>query len=305
MAVIGLVTYGRCVLTDVCTAVIEAEGGTRRLASVYGSPNNVALFLGRCIPFVIAFLLTPAQHVGAQYIAPDQSNLWERYRRPIYAGILLIMLVTVLLTQSVGALTLGMPVGIAVVLLLRYGQRALWPLAGFAALGTALVGVLSQISDRFASLFTADRGTTFIRLRLWESTLDILRDHPITGLGLDQFLYVYRDSYIRPDAVYDRDLSHPHNILLDFWIRLGIGGALLLLIGQIVFWRTCLRALAVWRTRDASAQALLIGAMGAMAALIAHGMIDNSVYVVDLVYIFMLLWAIPSVLDSLPSGDQS
>ena len=38
-------------------AIITAEGGSRRLASVYGSPNNVALILGRCIPFALAFHL--------------------------------------------------------------------------------------------------------------------------------------------------------------------------------------------------------------------------------------------------------
>jgi hypothetical protein len=74
---------------------------------------------------------------------------------------------------------------------------------------------------------------------------------------------------------------------------------LLLIVGQIVFWRACLSLLAAWQNRDAMARALIIGAMGAMAALLAHGLIDNSVYVLDLVYIFMLLWAIPSVLETI------
>jgi O-antigen ligase len=294
MAIIGLFTYGRCVLTDVCTMVIEAEGGARRLASVYGSPNNVALFLGRCVPFVVAFLLMPVGVLDQN----EKSALWARYQKIYYVFTLLIMLITILLTQSVGALILGLPVGIGIVLIASYGRRAVWPLVGVAGVGTAVVAILTQVSDRFASLFTADRGTNFIRLRLWESTIDILRDHPLTGLGLDQFLYVYRDSYIRPDAVYDRDLSHPHNVLLDFWVRLGIGGVLLLIVGQFLFWRACLHLLAIWQQRDAMTHGLIIGAMGAMAALLAHGLIDNSVYVLDLVYVFMLLWAIPSVLET-------
>ena len=303
MAIIGLVTYGRCVLTDICTMVIEAEGGARRLASVYGSPNNVALFLGRCVPFVIAFLLMPA-NVGAAYMPPDQSyksQIWQRYQKAFYAFALMTMLLTILLTQSVGALILGLPVGIGVVFIASYGGRAVWPLVGIAGVGAAVITILSQVSDRFASLFTADRGTNFIRLRLWESTFDILRDHPLTGLGLDQFLYVYRDTYIRPDAVYDPDLSHPHNVVLDFWVRLGMVGAVLLFVGQFLFWRTCLRLLALWQKRDAVAHALIIGAMGAMAALLAHGFIDNSVYVLDLVFVFMLLWAIPAVLETMQS----
>src|SRR5690606_38188875 len=42
VATIGLFQYARG------EAIIEAEGGARRLASVYGSPNNVSLFIGRC-----------------------------------------------------------------------------------------------------------------------------------------------------------------------------------------------------------------------------------------------------------------
>ncbi len=51
VAVIGLYQFANG------QAVVTAEGGARRLASVYGSPNNVGLFLGRCIPFLLAFLL--------------------------------------------------------------------------------------------------------------------------------------------------------------------------------------------------------------------------------------------------------
>ena len=43
-------------------SVITAEGGSLRLASVYGSPNNVGLLLGRIIPFVLAYWLLIKQH---------------------------------------------------------------------------------------------------------------------------------------------------------------------------------------------------------------------------------------------------
>jgi hypothetical protein len=54
-----------------------------------------------------------------------------------------------------------------------------------------------------------------------------------------------------------------------------------------VFW--C-KAIHLWRRYENNEhRALLIGTMGAMAALLAHGLIDNSVFVQDLVYIFALL----------------
>ena len=43
-------------------------------------------------------------------------------------------------------------------------------------------------------------------------------------------------------------------------------------------------------------RAIIIGAMGSMAATLAHGLVDNSVFVLDLAYIFSLLVALPSLL---------
>ncbi len=77
-------------------AVITAEEGVRRLASVYGSPNNLSLFLGRCIPFVLAFALCRV----------------DRLRRLAAVAALLIMGLALLLTQSAGALFLGLPLSV-------------------------------------------------------------------------------------------------------------------------------------------------------------------------------------------------
>ena len=255
-------------------AIITAEAGVRRLASVYGSPNNVGLFLGRCIPFALAYMLTFA----------------DKYRQIAAALALGVMLLAVALTQSVGALLFSVPVGIAVVLLLSWRWKAVPVLAGLAVIGLVTVVGLSQVSTRFSNLLDLSDGTNFIRLRIWESSLDIILDYPITGLGLDQFLYAFSGHYIRPDAIFDPDLSHPHNIVFDFWIRLGFAGAVLLVMMQVIYWRKMWKAYnesndKVWRV-------LVVGAMGSMAALVVHGLIDNSVFVDDLVYVFMLLLAI-------------
>lgn len=265
VSVIGLFQY---FLGDM---VIVAEAGATRLQSVYGSPNNIALLFGRTMPFALALLLTP---------------LSARLR--VWAGIsLLVMLPTLALTQSVGAILLGIPAGLAVVCLVRYGRRALLPLLGASLAGAAGFGVLTQISARFAGLIDIGSGTTFVRLRLWESALAMIRDHPLTGIGLDQFLYLYGGEYLRPDAVHDSDLSHPHNFALDFWTRLSLLGLLAFLAIQAVFWRLALRALRAARGQDAQIVAMTLGLMGSMAGLLAHGLIDNSYFVIDLAFIFM------------------
>ena len=269
-------------------AVIVAEGGTRRLVSVYGSPNNVALLLDRTLPLALAFCLLAGS---------------PRWRWLSLAG-LVLMALALILTQSVGGLLLGMPAAALLILIGLYGKRALRPLIGLAAIAAVGFGLLTQISPRFANILDFSRGTNFLRLRLWESAIEMIRDHPLRGLGLDQFLYRYSGEYARPDAVWDLDLSHPHNLLLDFWLRLSIAGPVILLLLQVGFWRAAARAMRRAQERDRMAFALTLGLMGGMAGTLAHGIIDNSYFVVDLAFIFVFqLAAISRLCDITLAAD--
>lgn len=259
-------------------AIITAEGGARRLASVYGSPNNVALWLGRCIPFALAFMLAPV----------------DGRRRAAAGGLLVLMTITLLLTQSAGGLFIGVPAAIIAVIVLTWGRRSVLPLIGLGAIGAAGLAIALQ-SDRFARLLTLTEGTNFFRLRVWQSALNVIRDHPLTGLGMDQFLYAFRGRYLLPDAWQEPDLSHPHNVILDAWVRLGIGGVVIFIALQVAFWQSIWCG---WRAATSPLmQALAIGVIGAMINLLAHGLIDNGIFVLDLAYVFVLLLAAAYHLD--------
>ncbi len=131
----------------------------------------------------------------------------------------------------------------------------------------------------------------------------MIRDHPLTGIGLDQFLYLFRGAYISPDAWQEPNLSHPHNILLDFWLRLGIAGVALLLWIQLLFWTRARQLYQRFRETDPLLFALTVGLMGSMVNLLAHGLVDNSVFVSDLAYVFMLLLALVNSLTNVRAID--
>lgn len=269
VALIGLFQYVQG------QSVITAEAGSRRLASVYGSPNNVALFLGRCIPFALAFVLVKT----------------DNRRRIFYMLTLVPMGIALLLTQSVGGIFIGVPLSVAAVLLLSLRQRARYIVIGL--LVVLVVGfVVSLQSERFARALDFSSGTNFYRVRAWSSAINIIRDDPITGLGLDQFLYQFRGKYILPDAWQEPNLSHPHNIILDFWVSLGIAGVGLLVFIQFFFWRTGICLYKYLHDGNSLYLAITIGTIGSMINLVGHGMIDNSVYVQDLSFVFMLLLAL-------------
>jgi len=275
VAVVGLVQYAFNL------NIITAEEGTRRLRSVYGSPNNAGLFLGRVLPIALAF-----------------AALGRGRRRWLSALCLLPIGAAIVLSQSRGAIFIGAPAAILAVGVLA-GGRWLW-----AAIGALLVGAVAAIpflnSPRMQALLSGE-GTQVFRVALWRSSLDMIREQPILGVGPDSFLYAYRGRYLLPEAWQESSLSHPHNVVLDFAARLGLLGLGVFIWIQVAFWKA---GLGLARPASATAaqpalgdaatqdRALAIGLMASMVDFLAHGMVDAAYFVVDLAFVFMLTLAL-------------
>lgn len=250
--------------------LITAEG-VYRIRAVFGSPNNLALYLGRMVPFLwLATVLGPAG-----------------WRRRLYAGLLVVIGLALALTFSRAALFLGLPLAVLGVSALA-GRRVLLA-AGALLLLVGLTALPFFGLERLAGLAETGQGTTLLRLKLWEASLDMLADHPLTGVGLDNFLYHYPD-YIRPEAWREPDLSHPHNVVLDFWLRLGLPGVIVL---AVLLWSFFPRAYRGWVVFGRSRPGVLsLGLLGGMLYVLAHGLVDASFFTVDLAYAFWLIYGL-------------
>jgi O-antigen ligase len=276
LSAVVVALYGLGQLLFGVQAMITAEGGLPRVQSLYGSPNNVALYLGRVLPIMAAVAL------------------WgDGQRRRWYGVAALLCGVVFLATFSKGGLLLGAPAAAVTMLALwrrQQGGRGLaWALAALAAL--ALLMLLLMQAPALAARLDPRGDTSFIRLNLWRSSLEMVRQQPLTGVGLDNFLYEYRGRYIMESAWREPNLNHPHNLALDFATRLGIPGLLagLALAGALV--TAVGRAVRV-RAGAPTWQAVAIGLAGSSAWLLAHGLVDHSFFLIDLAFTFYLLLAL-------------
>ncbi|HOU13701.1 MAG TPA: O-antigen ligase family protein [Anaerolineae bacterium] len=287
VAVVGLVQY--FVLGD----VITAEGGVQRLRSIYGSPNNVGLYLGRALPLMLAIVFFSGgacsngfSRSGTTEVVTTQGRRW------LYALACAPVGAALLLSLSRGAIVLGIP---AALLLLGVLGGPKWRRATAVVLligGVALIPLLR--TPRFAGMFDLSGGTTGFRLSLWHSAWGMIRDYPLLGVGPDNFLYAYRTRYVLPTAWEEFNLAHPHNVVMDFASRLGILGLLVFVGLQASFWRK------VWPLRASASpesRALALGVMASMVDFLAHGMVDAAYFVIDLAFVFFLSLALTVWLD--------
>ncbi len=227
-----------------------------RSTATYLHPNNLALYLER-----------------AAMLSLVPGALLQSRARWVFLGLTALMFAAVASTFSRGAL-LGLAVGVAVVLLahpIRHGWKLL--------IGT-LLGGLAAFALFAGTRFAGADSSGFVNTRrfLWEGALAMVRDFPITGIGLDQFLWLNQSRYIDPRIWNERYTSHPHNLFLDSWLSLGVLGVALL--GVYIFAGGWI----VWQARRGrwTLSPWQLGALGCLGAGLGHGMVDNGYFLADL-----------------------
>lgn len=254
-------------------ALIEAEG-VRRLAGFYPSPNHLAMIVERALPFVVA------------------AGLWKLWPARVAWPLAAVLALALVGSFSRAAWIAGL------VLLLFFiwvhlpelRQRVRFVGAVLLVAVLLFAGGINFGPERVRSLLSIEPGTTtHMRLIQGQSSLRMLADFPITGVGLDNYLYVHAD-YLDPAAWREPNLSHPHNLFLDFWLRLGIVG-LVFVSGFLVrfFFHTHRLAYA---SDSGEVRALGIGLAGSQLAAVTHGMLDNYYFLPDLASWFWLTAAV-------------
>lgn len=272
----------------------EAEG-VRRAVGTFGSPNHLGLHLGRALPFLLAGLL------------------W--YRGPRQAGYALAGLgvgaglaATFSLGAWLGVGAAAVAIGVAYARVTPRHRRRLGVAAAAALVALAALAVPLGRVERFAARLDPGQGTTFFRLQLWSASLAMIRDHPVLGIGLDNFLYLYQQRYLPEAAIGEPNLSHPHNLMFHFWLQLGLPGlaAAAWLLARFV--RLAHRAFEL--AASPLARALSLGAAASMLDFVVHGLVDNSYFLTDLSYLFWLALAVvhsfaPRSLDARPLATDA
>lgn len=279
----------------------------RATAFVLVSGNHLGAWMARALPLALALAIVPTRRTRTTYFA-------------VLCGLACIL--ALLWSASRGAL-LAAAGACAVV-----GGIWLWSWASkgqrralLTAAGTA--GVLLMLAAVIAGkaildgLLAGHGGSGEMRLLIWLAALRMIQDHPLLGIGPDQFLYHYGSRYTtapywitvlngrRTPAWREPNVAQPHNLPLDLWLSGGLLALAGFTLALVAFWRRCWR---LWRSAVASARdggwraAVALGIGASVLAGILHGMVDSAYFAPDMALLF---WWSVAVIVVLPRDQES
>lgn len=271
-----------------------------RLSAFYLSPNHLAMFLAPVLLVNIYFLAT-------DFLPTDLYGL-----RRIYMGkriIKLLLLVGLLLVSFVIFFTysFGAWIGLA-------GAMIVWALArsgiifkykmfltrkfliGSLILLIVLCSMfyvlwLSSIADYFD---VTGRSSFHSRIMIWESSVKMLENHWILGIGPGMFqdYYLNYQKYFPPYLEWA--VPQPHNIFLAFWLQTGIIG----LIGFLWLLVDIFRKL-----QKSDLNNLYFLVVSFFAYFIIHGLVDTIYWKNDLALIFWFFVGITLIVTRTDTND--
>ncbi len=238
----------------------------KRIFSTWENPNILAGYLNEAICFTFTFFMAGK----------------ERLERILLGAGLLALVGCLLMTYARGAF-LSIAVVIGVYGILR-DWRVLIACVGVGALALAIEPLFA---DRLLSAFSAADTSAEMRLALWESTLEMIFDHPVMGIGWGAYWMVYPqyDFYINDTAV---KIVHAHNMYLHFAAEIGVFGAI------AYFWTFFGTMRLALKKREGTAflQTFRTGAGLALLSVALGGLTDDVVFNIPTSILLWMLLAL-------------
>ncbi|MFZ2681682.1 MAG: O-antigen ligase family protein [Patescibacteria group bacterium] len=227
----------------------------RRVTSVFEYPNAVGLYLAP----IVAALIISKQKIA--YVAVPLG------------------LIAIYFAKTEAALV-AIPASVIFSLAIANikAKSRLVSLLLIAVLGVATALAIPSVR---AKLFLQDYSGG-VRRSQWTETLQLLSDRPFQGAGLSGYptaLAPYHDS-----IVYEI-FQYPHNLVLNFWVELGILGVIAGL------WLGLISLKLGWQGRD---NLFALTALTALVCMAVHGLVDvpffkNDLSVLTAIFLAMLL----------------
>jgi len=243
-----------------------------RLRGFYSSANYLAMYLSPILILSLSLFLF----------------IKKRIYKLLLVAVVGLTATVIYLTYSYGAF-LGL---LAASVFLVFGgvkdkRNFNWAL--FLFLFVVLFFVFQIQTDKFQEFLDLSYPSLKSRLAIWQSAGQILKDHPLIGIGPGMFQKYYLDYQSRFEPYPEWSAPQPHNIFLAFWLQTGLIGLIGFIWLMADFFKKSCRRLSS-NKKEIRFLGLILGS--AMLCILVHGLIDATYWKNDLAAVFWLVTAI-------------
>ena len=269
----------------------------QRLTGTFKMPNDLGAYLALSLPFVIGYFVAGFRG-SLQNLFRSKQTLMNHKPRFLVIGTtlvlgaaLVLMSANLILTLTraawvsvaVAAICIGFYLVVSMLSTTISWKRGLLALALMSIvfcvllLNTntrrAIIGIVPQhIKSRFQTMTTHPAGFMSERPQWWRTSLEFIRQYPLTGIGLGRFRYEYQLN--GPPEQYETPY-HAHNIYLHIAVEHGIPSLLVFLWMVAII---CRRVFTLQQATDFWGMGAFIGASGFLISALIYGLADNILH---------------------------
>lgn len=239
-------------------------GGAIRLRAfgLFPDPHNFAFFVNLCLFAGLGFLFVQKKMV---------SKIWV-------GAAAVLMITAVGLSFSRGAY-FGLIAGaifFAIIFFKRTGMLGKAFVAAAAIFVLIFIFNSNIITQRLATSFNLKEGSNAERYKNWVQAAEIIRDHPLGGVGLGNYARA-----VDPTAA-DRSSIYAHNLFLDIAAETGVLNAIIFLF---------LILISIWRNIKNN-NMISLGLASGLVAFFVHSIFDTALYSPQVLTVFLIIIAL-------------
>ena len=249
-----------------------------RLRGPFASPNYLAFYLGPALVFVGLKVLNGLWKEGG---SNPPNPPYQGGRLAVHLLFVFILTIGFFWTRSYAA-------WLAVFSVMFVGSLVKFPRQRGKLISLGLILLLcaffSQLYTRkWAQFLDLERqSSSSTRLEVWTVAVNLIQQSPLRGIGLGQFEARYHEqaTVILGHRPYEKEMLHPHNLYLTFWLYAGFLGLvaliwLIILVFKKINWH--------------SEQSWICGMM--LLSVLLHGLFDTPFWKSDCSLLFWLIVA--------------
>lgn len=246
---------------------------TRRVTSLYGYPNAVGLYLAPIVTLYAGWIINKLQ-----------TKIYKLREIIFQFSTIVFSAAAIVFARSEGA-CVGILAGLFFLGIMT--KKIRWTtLAVTVVLGMTVL-LIPQTKNYAWQQISFQNDSGKVRISQWQETWTMLRDRPLVGAGLAGYQEMLAPYH---KAKHIEIYLYPHNLFLNFWSELSLGGLLVFLLIVAKFLKNNIEKLLVayyWPS---------ITLMAIMITILIHGLVDVPYFKNDLSVFFWLLVGL-SLLD--------